>query len=161
MKTPLFTRGKNGFGYHMLMACNSGRGKSALLQAEATRRGITYEELLKQTEPTVEENEQQQLRHDEDHRADERRLGAVREAYWSNISAGDDDLEQLYDVLAMADIVKEPTAEQVKAFFMMFPADIIGSALEWGFSDAAVGERTYEFVMQNKQAVLDRVNAVK
>jgi len=58
----------------------------------------------------------------------------------------------------VSDIVKEPQPEQIKAFFMTLPADIIGSALSYGFSDTEVRERTYEFVEQNKQAVIEAVS---
>lgn len=56
-------------------------------------------------------------------------------------------------------MVEVPTADQIKAFFMTLPADIIGSALSWGFSDTEVRERNYEFVEQNKQAVLAVIKA--
>ena len=62
-------------------------------------------------------------------------------------------------VLLQAEALRLGITYQIKAFFMMLPADIIGSALSWGFSDTEVRERTYEFVEQNKQAVLQAIKA--
>ncbi|WP_323612642.1 hypothetical protein [Pectobacterium versatile] len=99
------------------------------------------------------------MRQEEEVRVEEQRLNAVREAFWRNTSEGHHDLRQLHDVLAALDILEEPTADQIKSFFMMLPADIIGSALSWGFSDTEVRERTYVFAEQNKQAVLAAIKA--
>lgn len=99
------------------------------------------------------------MRQEEESRAEAQRLKAVREAFWNNTPEGHYDLSQLHDVLVVSDIVEEPTQDQIKAFFMMLPADIIGSALSWGFSDTEVRERTYEFVQQDKQAVLAAIQA--
>ncbi len=91
--------------------------------------------------------------------AEAQRLNAVREAFWNNTPDGDHDLRQLHDVLVVSGLVKEPSLEQIKAFLMMLPADIIGSALSWGFTDTEVRERTYEFAEQNKQSVLEAIRA--
>lgn len=99
------------------------------------------------------------MRQDAENRAEEQRLNAVREAFWHNTPQGHHDLSQLHHVLVVSEIVEEPTADQIKAFFMTLPADIIGSALSWGFSDTEVRERTYEFAEQNKQAVLAIIKA--
>lgn len=144
--------------YHSLVIGTSGQGKSALLQAEARRLGITYEELLQRLEPS-EEQKEQRMRQEKEDSAENQRLTAVREAFWHNTPEGHHDLSQLHDVLVVSDIVEEPTAAQIKAFFMMLPADIIGSALSWGFGDTEVRERTYEFVEQNKQAVIEAVSS--
>lgn len=157
MTTPIFTTIKDGDTYHTMILGTSGQGKSVLLQAEALRLGITSEELLQRMEPTEEQKEQHRMRQQEEDRAEDQRLNAVREAFWRNTPQGHNDLDQLHDVLVMSDIVKEPTPEQIKAFFMKLPADIIGSALSWGFSDTEVRERTYEFAQQNKQTVLEAV----
>jgi hypothetical protein len=49
------------------------------------------------------------------------------------------------------------TPEQIRAFFMALPADIIGAALSWGFCDTGVRERTYAFVQQNRHTVAEAV----
>jgi len=158
MTTPIFITNKNGNTYHKMIIGTSRQGKSALLQSEARRLGITYEELLQRMEPTEEQKEQQRMRQAEEDRAEEQRLKAVRIAFWQNTPKGHNDLNRLHDVLVVADVVEDPTPEQIKSFFMTLPADIIGSALSWGFSDTEVRERTYEFVEQNKQTVLDAVS---
>lgn len=159
MTSPIVSTVHEGGNYHTMILGTSGQGKSVLLQAEAPRLGITYEELLQRMEPTEEQKEQQRMRQEEEDRAENQRLNAVREAFWHNTPKGHHDLNQLHDVLVVSDIAEEPTPEQIKAFFMILPADIIGSALSWGFSDTEVRERTYEFVEQNKQAVLRAIKA--
>jgi hypothetical protein len=159
MTIQIFTTAHEGGTYHTVILGTSGQGRSVLLQAEARRLGMTYEELLQRLEPSEEQKERQRMRQEEDDRAEDQRLNAVREAYWHNTPEGHHDLSQLHDVLVVSDIVEEPTADQIKAFFMILPADIIGSALSWGFRDTEVRERTYEFVEQNKQAVLAAIRA--
>jgi hypothetical protein len=161
MTTPIFTTIEDGDTYHTMILGTSGQGKSVLLQAEARRLGITYEELLQRMEPTEGQKEQQRIHQEAVDQAEEQRLNAVREAFWQNTPAGHHDLRQIHDVLGASDIVAEPTADQIKALFMMLPADIIGSALSWGFSDTEVRERVYEFVEQNKQTVLEAVSKGK
>lgn len=97
------------------------------------------------------------MRQQEENKVEDQRLNAVKEAFWGNTPQGHDDFDELYDVLVDSEIVKDPTPEQIKAFFMKLPADIIGSALSWGFSDTEVRESTYAFVQQNKQTVLEAV----
>lgn len=144
--------------HHAMIFGTTARGKSVLLQAEALRLGITYEELLQRLEPTEEQKEQQRMCQEEETRTEEHRLKAVREAFWHNTPEGHHDLRQLHDLLLVSHISEEPTYDQIKSFFMMLPADIIGSALSWGFSDTEVRERTYEFVERNKHAVLAAIN---
>lgn len=145
--------------HHTMVLGVSGLGKSVLLQEVARKRGITYEELLQQMEPTEEQKAQQVARKEEKDRVENQRLKAVREAFWNNTSPDNSDFTQLHSVLVVSEIVKEPTEDQVKAFFMMLPAEIIGSALSWGFSDTVVREQTYEFVEENKQAILKALSA--
>lgn len=87
------------------------------------------------------------------------RLNAVRETFWQHTPDNHLDWRRLHDALVMTEIINEPSTEQVKAFFMMLPADIIGSALTWGFADTVVRERVYEFAQQNKQAVFEAIKA--
>lgn len=145
--------------HHTMVIGTAGLGKSFRLEAEARQLGITYEELLQRLEPTEEQKEQQRMRQEKEDRAEDQRLKAVREAFLRNTPEGHHDLSQLHDVLVVSDIVEDPTADQIKVFFMMLPADIIGSALSWGFSDTEVRARTYEFVELNKQTVLEAVKA--
>ena len=68
---------------HTMILGTSGQGKSGLLQAEAMRLGIPYDELMRRMEPTPEQEEQARMRQDEEQQAGEERLNAVREAFWS------------------------------------------------------------------------------
>ncbi|MFJ5375209.1 hypothetical protein ACIPTP_22040 [Pectobacterium versatile] len=144
MMTPIFTTIQDSDTFHMIIYEGPGQGKSVLLQAE---------------EPTEEQKAQQRMRQEEEVRVEEQRLNAVREAFWHNTPEGHHDLIQLHDALTVLESLEEPTVDQIKAFFMMLPADIIGSALSWGFSDTEVRERTYVFVEENKQAVLAAIKA--
>ncbi len=153
MTTPIAITLGAGEVYHTMIIGTSGQGKSVLLQAEAKRLGITYEELLARMEPTAEQKERERMQQEQEDRAENARLNAVKETFWANTPEGHHDLDQLHDVLVVTELSESPTREQVKALFMMLPADIIGSALAWGFGDTEVRERTYEFVEQNKSAV--------
>jgi hypothetical protein len=140
----------------------SGQGKSGLLQAEALRLGISYDELLRRMAPTPEQvKEQERMRQDEAQQAGAKRLNAVREAFWSLTPPGHYDFDCLHDVLSTADLAGEPTPAQVKALFMMLPSDILGSAISWGFNDTEVRERIYEFVERNRPGVVERIEAEK
>lgn len=159
MTKRFFTSVQDGNTSHMLMLGTSREGKSTLLQVEAVRLGITYEELLQRLEPTEDQKKGKKMRQEEADLAEEHRLSAVREAFWLNTPKGHYDLDQLHDVLVVSNVAEEPTPEQIKAFFMLLPANIIGQALSWGFSDTEVRERTYEFVKQNKMMVLAAIKA--
>lgn len=159
MMPQIFTIAHEGGSHHSMILGTSGQGKSSLLRAEAQRLDISYEELLHRLEPTEEQKEKQRMRKEEEDLAENQRLNAVCEAFWHNTPNGHHDLSELHDVLVVSDIVEEPTTDQIKSFFMMLPADIIGFALSFGFSDADVRERTYEYVEQNKQVVLSVIKA--
>ena len=153
MTSSNFTAAKMTIPVHTMMLGPSGQGKSVLLQAAARRLGISCEELLKQKEPTEEQKERETMRQEEEDRADDQRLNAVREAFWHNTPEGHYDRELLHDVLVASGIAEEPTPEQIRALFMTLPADIIGAVLSQGFCDTRVRELTYAFVQQNRQTV--------
>lgn len=69
----------------MIIFGQSGQGESVLLQAEARRLGLTYKELIQRMEATA---EKQSMRKEEEDRAEEQRLNAVREAFWHNTPEG-------------------------------------------------------------------------
>lgn len=140
---------------HLLVVGTSSKGKSSLLEAEAKRLGIPYEELLQRANPTSEKLERDRMRKEEERRMEEQRLMAVRVAFWENTPSDHNDRSTLHDALVIAEVLQDPTAEQVESFFMMLPPDIIGSALSWGLSDTEVRERTYAFAEENKQRILD------
>ncbi|ORJ49436.1 hypothetical protein B2M27_15645 (plasmid) [Kluyvera intermedia] len=138
MTSSNFTAAEMAIPVHTVMIGPAGQGKSVLLQAAA---------------PTEEQQEQETMRQEAEDRAEDQRLNAVREAFWHNTPEGHHDRELLHDLLVASGIAEEPTAEQIRAFFMTLPADIISAALSWGFCDTGVRERTYAFAQQNRQAV--------
>lgn len=148
-------------GHHTMIFGTSGQGKSGLLQAEALRLGIPYEELLRRMEPTPEQREQERMLQEEAQQAQAKRLNAVREAFWSLTPPGHYDFDCLHAALSAANLAGEPTPAQVKALFMMLPSDIFGTAISWGFNDTEVRERIYEFVERNRQDVVKRIEAAK
>lgn len=91
-----------------------------------------------------------------------KRLDAVREAYWQ--ASNEDDFDRLHDALVstvMQDSANEPTTEQIKALFMMLPAQIIGLGISWGFSDTEVGDDIYTFIEENRESVIERLGITK
>lgn len=157
MSNTHFTMGSEVAAKNMLIPGTSGSGKSLILEKEAKRRGIPNEDLVKELEPTAEEIEVAQISEDNDRKAAEKRLQAVREAFWSNTPEDDAVVDHLHDALVANELVAEPSPEQVKILFMMLPGKIIGSGLSWGFSDTEVRESIYAFVDENKQKVIDAI----
>lgn len=153
---PQFITSDSGH-HHMMILGTSGRGRSLLLQAEADRLGISYDELLKRMEPTPEQKEQARMRGEEKKQRDNARLNAVREAYWAATSADDSDLYRLHDALVSTVMQESPTLEQQKALFMMLPPQIVGLGIAWGFGDTEVGDDIYRFIEENRDAVIERL----
>jgi ABC-type dipeptide/oligopeptide/nickel transport system ATPase component len=151
----------SGDGSQTMVIGTSGQGKSVLLQAEALRLGIPYDEMLLRMEPTPEQKERERMRQKEAHQAEAKRVSAVQEAFWSMTPPGHTDFDCLHDVLVSAGLAEKPSAAQVKVLFMVLPANILGAAISWGFSDTDVREQTYEFIERNQQEVVARVRAAK
>jgi len=144
--------------YHIMILGQTGRGKSALLQAEAIQRGISYDELLKEIEPTEAQKESAKMHEQAEEERDTKRLTAVREAYWQTSS--ERDFYRLHDALVstlMTGAENGPTAEQLKALFMMLPARIVGLGIAWGFDDTEVGDDIYRFIEEHESAVADQL----
>ncbi|ANN80848.1 hypothetical protein BAU07_26360 (plasmid) [Bordetella flabilis] len=144
---------------HFMIIGPTGKGRSQLLQAEADRLGISYEELERRLEPTPEQKERARMRQEEEDRRDAQRLDAVRKAYWVNTDESDSDLYALSDALSAAGIASDPTVEQRRILFMMLPANVIGQGLAWGFSDTEVRGQVHAFVAENRDAVARAVSA--
>ncbi|VVE52804.1 hypothetical protein [Pandoraea terrigena] len=141
---------------HTLLLAPMRKGKSVLVQAEADRLGIPYEEMKRRLEPTPEQQARARMRQEERDCREAVRLDAVRKAYWDNTENPDSDLYPL--VNALDDIVTDSTVEQQRMLFMMLPADVFGMGLAWGFSDTEVRDRIYEFVAENRDAVTQAVS---
>lgn len=145
---------------HLFVIGSTGRGRSSRLMAEATRRGIAYDKLLKQLEPS--EEEKQAMREKEQARAQHEliRLNAVRQAYWTQTDPEDSDLWVLHDALTQIDGLVSPSREQQRIVFFMLPADVIGNGIAWGFSDTEVRSSVWKFVDENKAAVAAAIGHV-
>lgn len=152
MTTPMFLISPDNKNHTMIIG-SSGSGKSVLLQAEAMRLGISYEELMRRLEPSEEATRKMKEREDDATRVAAARMQAVRDAYWKATPPDHHDLECLHDALVCSALSNEPTNEMVKALFMMLPDDIMGSAISWGFSDTEVRERVYAFIKDNSTEV--------
>lgn len=112
MTTPIFMQ--NGDTYHAMIVGTSGQGKSVLLQAEALRLGISYDELLRRMELKPEQKERERMRQVDEDRVEEERLNAVREAFWSLTPPGHLDFDCLHDVLVASELAEDPTPSQAK-----------------------------------------------
>lgn len=138
---------------HMMLLGSTARGRSSHLQAEAIRLGISYDELVKQLEPTEEQKRAAREREEAESQRDLARLNAVREAYWSATAAESSDLYVFDDALSQIDGMASPSPEQQKALFFMLPAYVVGLGISWGFSDTEVRGAIWEFVEEHKAEV--------
>ena len=138
---------------HTMILGTSARGKSTLLQAEALRLGITYDELLKRLEPTEEQKQKEAAMTKELKRKEDNRLQAVRDAYWSATDVDELEFAAIYDALVKFCGIDEPTNTQAKAVFDLLPSEIIGGGIQWGFSDTEVRDDIYSFVRDNVELI--------
>lgn len=160
MKPPLFTlTSSDPQRAHTLVIGPTRKGTSALLQAEASRLGISYEEMERRLEPTVEQKANARMKQEERDRREAARLDAVRQAYWDNTDKAGADLHVLSDALTATGISANPTIQQQRILFMMLPASVFGQGVSWGFSDTEVREQVHAFVAENRDAVAKAVSA--
>jgi len=138
---------------HTLIVGGSGKGKSTLLMAEARRRGISYEELEKQLQPSPEQIEAAHERESLIEAQEAKCLAAVCEAYWANTPLESSSLQQLHDTLVVTELAEEPTPAQVKSLLLLLPAHIVGQGIAWGFEDTDVRGHVYEHVEENMEAI--------
>ncbi len=87
----------------------------------------------------------------------DKRLNAVREAYWNSTPEDSFDLDALHDALLDIEGLESPSRDQQKALFMMLPEAIIGSGISWGFRDTEVRDEIHGFVAKNMEAVVKRI----
>ncbi|MEY2161437.1 hypothetical protein [Rhodanobacter sp. FW106-PBR-LB-2-11] len=138
---------QDGVTHHTLILGASGSGKSAFLQELALRRGVPYEQLLREVQPTAEQVDRARERREERNTMDTKRLDAVRRAWWDATPADDTELYALSDVLtSQIPELADPTHEQQRVVFMMLPDVIIGGVIQWGLSDTEVRDQVYVFV---------------
>lgn len=91
--------------------------------------------------------------------SEQNRLNAVLEAFWGATPEDHDDMGRMEELLIVTGVAERPTPKQLKAVFMMFPPNLIGNVICWDFSDTEVREKLYEFVEENKPAILAAIAA--
>jgi hypothetical protein len=160
----LFFRGKSGgsisvnigtddMSSHILILGSTRAGKSPLLEAEAKRRGISYEELLRQMEPTEEQKEQARKMTEARKQKELVRLNAVREAYWGASDPASGEFDTIDDALREFCGIESATVGQRKKAFCMLPETILGAGIQWGFDDTEVRDSIWRFVEEKKAEI--------
>lgn len=157
MTTELFS--KDGVTYHTLVIGQSGDGKSHFLQQEAVRRGISYEELMRQVEPTAEEKAAALAREQASRNREEVRDEKIHKAVWDAYAADGDTPPGLHD--ALLEVVDEPCVEQQRVVFMMLPTSLIGKGIAWGFDDTEVGDMIVLWLREHQDKVRAALAAIK
>lgn len=92
--------------------------------------------------------------------AREKRLNAIKEAYWSNTNSSDYIIEFLTSTLvASTDLFNDtpPSIDQTKAFFMLFDEYSIGQIISFPLPDTETERAIYEFVNENAQAITAKI----
>lgn len=89
----------------------------------------------------------------------DKRLQALREAFWNNTSEDDDDLYVFHDALVNIGL-DDPTPAQQKSLFMLIPEITLGQGICWGFSDTEVRSAVHEFVEKNEATVRAALSAI-
>lgn len=135
---------------HTFILASSGKGKSAFIAKEALRRGVSYEEVEKELEPTEEQKAVQKERAMKRKEYERKRFEAVRKAFWENSDPDDSELYVLDDCISSLipnDV--EISHHQRESLFMSLPDDIVYSAIKYGISDSVVRDDIYAFVKDN------------
>lgn len=150
---PIFYQMGQGLAAHTIVVGTTGKGKSVVLEEEAKRLGITYDELLKRMEPT--EEQRAIMEANKQKRAEERRVkeSTIRNAIWATFDQS--DISELLDVLKVVLEISEPTKSNAKEVFFALDMSIVGNIVSWGISDTPTREAIWEFVGENKTLLLD------
>lgn len=133
-------------GAHTMVLGTTGKGRSKIIDDEADRLGISVEELERRLAPSPEALERQRILQEEQQRRAQRRLSAMKQAYWENSEAG--DFDRLHDAI-VSQIDVELGIGQIRAVFDRLPEDIFGLAVQHGFDDTEVGDHVYRFIRDN------------
>lgn len=148
-KNTFFMNGES-IADHIFILSSSGKGRSSLIAQEALRRGLSYEEVEKELEPTEEQKAVQKERAMKRKAYEQNRFEAVRKAFWENSDPDDWELYVLDDCISSLipnDV--EITHRQRESLFMSLPDDIVYSAIKYGISDSVVRDDIYAFVKDN------------
>lgn len=129
------------------------------MEGEATRLGISYEELLKRLEPTEVQKLATAEKRNQEMQKELDRLNAVRTAYWAASQMDSHDFDPLHDSLLQLEGVESPTEHQQKVLFFLLPQDIIGSGIAWGFADSEVRDSIYAFVREQMPKITEALRS--
>lgn len=135
---------------HIFILASSGKGRSSLIAQEALRRGLSYEEVEKELEPTEEQKAVQKERAMKRKEYEQKRFEAVRKAFWENTDPDDPELYVLGDCISSLipnDV--EISHHQRESLFMSLPDDIVYSAIKYGISDSVVRDDIHLYVKNN------------
>lgn len=141
---------------HLLVLGTTRRGRSSLIEADAARRGLSYDEAEKDWMPTEAERLSEVEREKAAQAKKDARTAAVRDAYWAATTLAEGEFASLYDVLA-TECERVPTDDHVRRLYNMLPAEVIGEGVKWGFTDTVVGDSIFVFVRENKADVMAQV----
>lgn len=149
---PIFYNMGGSLNAHTIVVGTTGKGKSLLLEEEAKRLGITYDELLKQMEPT--EEQKAMIEANKQKRAEEQRVkeSTIRNAIWATFDQS--DIAEFLDALKIILEIPEPTKSNAKEVFFALDMSIVGNIVSWGISDTPTREAIWEFVRENKTLLL-------
>ncbi len=135
---------------HIFMLSSSGKGRSFFIAQEALKRGISYEEVEKELEPTEEQKAVQKERAMKRKAYEQKRFEAVRKAFWENSDPDDWELYVLDDCISsLIPDAGEIPHHQRESLFMSLPDDIVYSAIKYGISDSVVRDDIYAFAKNN------------
>lgn len=150
---PIFYQMGQGLAAHTIVVGITGKGKSVILEEEAKRLGITYDELLKRMEPT--EEQKATMEANKQKRAEEQRAkdSTIRNAIWATFDQS--DIDEFLDALKVILEINEPTKSNVKEVFFALDMSIVGNIVSWGVGDTPTREAIWEFVRENKTLLLD------
>lgn len=142
---------------HIMVVGTTGKGRSVLLEQEAKRRGISYEELERQMEPS--EEQKQIMREAAQKRKEVQKAKELmmRNAIWSALS--DEDASEIFENLSTVCGINNPTRDQAKIVFDSLDMDIIGDIVSWGMSDTPTRDSIWEFVNENKESLIETINS--
>jgi len=148
-----------GHEAHSFILGSTGAGKGditeRLMKAEAARRGIPLEELIREMDSKLDEQGPSSvalIMQKEQGEMSDKRLDAVKAAFWG--ATPEEETYDLDDTLRkLMPEADEFTFEQKKALFMMLPATAVGLAIRWGLDDSEVRQEIYEFAEKHLSAV--------
>lgn len=133
--------------FHLLLMSTAHGHRSALIETEAQRLGISVAELEQHLAVTPEQLIQAAARDTEDRARQQARLAAVCDAWWAHTPESHPERQALQTVLAQAGVPRA-SPDQVRRFLGLLPSHLVGKGVAWGFADTAVREDLLGFAQE-------------